>query len=288
MPGVLAVCTAAAAWPGCPPSPTCRRRWASCAGRSWPWTGSGWWGSRWRWWRSPWRLPRRDHRGRGRGLRAAGGPAQHRGITGRHGRRGRHPDLPRPGHQRPARHPGTDEVAPSSPQRPGTPACASATTGVPRCPSSRSPAWPTGAPRAWCSPPACRPPTSSGPRCARSSGWACTSAGHRPRRGWRLRQQIVLYPELFIAPELSLRLGRPVRFTLTRSEAMVLMSHGRAQINDVEVGFDDTGKLLALRVHTMQDEGRTPTPPAWGWGCSPVGCPAAATPSRSSRPGSRT
>jgi carbon-monoxide dehydrogenase large subunit len=87
-----------------------------------------------------------------------------------------------------------------------------------------------------------------------------------PDVGGGFGNKIVLYPELFIAPELSRRLGRPVRFTLTRSEAMVLMSHGRAQINDVEVGFDDTGKLLALRVHTMQDEGAYPDTTGMGLG----------------------
>ena len=87
-----------------------------------------------------------------------------------------------------------------------------------------------------------------------------------PDVGGGFGNKIVLYPELFIAPELSRRLGRPVKFTLTRSEAMVLMSHGRAQINDVEVGFDDDGRLLALRVHTMQDEGAFPDTTGMGLG----------------------
>jgi carbon-monoxide dehydrogenase large subunit len=49
--------------------------------------------------------------------------------------------------------------------------------------------------------------------------------------------------------------GRPVRWTETRSENMVAMGHGRAQILDFELGGDADGRLQALRLHILQDSG---------------------------------
>ena len=62
-------------------------------------------------------------------------------------------------------------------------------------------------------------------------------------------------PELVLAPALSRHLGRPVKYTQTRSECMLNMYHGRAQQTDVQVGFDDEGNVLALKVHVFQDNG---------------------------------
>jgi carbon-monoxide dehydrogenase large subunit len=66
------------------------------------------------------------------------------------------------------------------------------------------------------------------------------------------------YPEFILAPVLSRRLGRPVKYVETRSENLVAMTHGRAQLQDVDVGFDDEGKVLALRVAITQDSGAWP------------------------------
>ena len=62
-------------------------------------------------------------------------------------------------------------------------------------------------------------------------------------------------PELVLAPALSRHLGRPIKYTQTRSECMLNMYHGRAQQTDVQVGFDDDGNVLALKVHVFQDNG---------------------------------
>jgi len=66
------------------------------------------------------------------------------------------------------------------------------------------------------------------------------------------------YPEFILTAELSKRLRRPVKFVETRSENMTSMVHGRAQDHDIEVGFDDDGTLLALRVRITQDCGGWP------------------------------
>ncbi|MEV4103784.1 xanthine dehydrogenase family protein molybdopterin-binding subunit [Nonomuraea sp. NPDC049649] len=67
-------------------------------------------------------------------------------------------------------------------------------------------------------------------------------------------------PELFLAPELSRRLGRPVKYVETRSQHMVHTYHGRDQIQDVEVGFDDEGRILALDATITVNVGGVPDP----------------------------
>ncbi|MEV0591147.1 xanthine dehydrogenase family protein molybdopterin-binding subunit [Nonomuraea cavernae] len=67
-------------------------------------------------------------------------------------------------------------------------------------------------------------------------------------------------PELFLAPELSRRLSRPVKFVETRGEHMVHTYHGRDQIQEVEVGFDDEGTILALDVTLTVNTGGVPDP----------------------------
>ena len=68
------------------------------------------------------------------------------------------------------------------------------------------------------------------------------------------------YPEYLLTAELSRRLRRPVKYLETRSENMTSMVHGRAQEQDIDVGFDDEGHLLALRVRITQDCGGWPDP----------------------------
>jgi carbon-monoxide dehydrogenase large subunit len=69
-----------------------------------------------------------------------------------------------------------------------------------------------------------------------------------------------LYPEYLLVCELSRRLGRPVKYTETRSENLVSMTHGRAQVHDLDVGFDDEGHITALRALITQDVGGWPDP----------------------------
>ncbi len=71
-------------------------------------------------------------------------------------------------------------------------------------------------------------------------------------------------PELFVAPTLSKLLGRPIKYTQTRSECMTQMYHGRAQEQDVDIAFDDDGKILGLRVMVYQDQGGYADPTGMG------------------------
>ena len=54
------------------------------------------------------------------------------------------------------------------------------------------------------------------------------------------------------------RLRKPVRWMETRSENMVAMTHGRGQVQDVELGATRDGKLVGLRARVLADAGAYP------------------------------
>jgi aerobic carbon-monoxide dehydrogenase large subunit len=54
------------------------------------------------------------------------------------------------------------------------------------------------------------------------------------------------------------RLGRPVRWLETRSESMVSLTHGRAQVQTVELGARRDGTLVGLRAEILADMGAYP------------------------------
>ncbi len=64
-----------------------------------------------------------------------------------------------------------------------------------------------------------------------------------------------VYPEDLLIPFLARRLGRPVKWIEDRREHLICSCHSRDQIHDVEVGFDDDGRILALRDSFAVDGG---------------------------------
>jgi len=79
-----------------------------------------------------------------------------------------------------------------------------------------------------------------------------------PDVGGAFGSKASFYPEYLLTAELSRRLGRPVKFVETRSESLVSMTHGRAQIQDLVAGYTDDGTLTALQVKIIQDCGAWP------------------------------
>jgi carbon-monoxide dehydrogenase large subunit len=67
-----------------------------------------------------------------------------------------------------------------------------------------------------------------------------------------------VYPEQVVVAALAARLGRPVRHTETRSENLVAMSHGRAQVQDVALGARRDGTIVGLEARTVTDVGAYP------------------------------
>ena len=55
-----------------------------------------------------------------------------------------------------------------------------------------------------------------------------------------------VYPEDLLITFLARKIGRPVRWIEGRSEHLMSATHSRDQLHDIEVGFDDNGRVLAL------------------------------------------
>jgi aerobic carbon-monoxide dehydrogenase large subunit len=64
--------------------------------------------------------------------------------------------------------------------------------------------------------------------------------------------------EYLMVCKAALLLGRPVKWTETRSENMVAMWHGRGHIHYVEMGLKRDGTITGLRVRTVADAGAYP------------------------------
>ena len=66
------------------------------------------------------------------------------------------------------------------------------------------------------------------------------------------------YCEYVIAASLARRLDRPVKWAESRSENMVAMVHGRAQVQYVELGMRRDGRIVGLRARVVADAGAYP------------------------------
>ncbi len=63
------------------------------------------------------------------------------------------------------------------------------------------------------------------------------------------------YPEEVLAPLLSLRLGRPVKWIEDRREHLVASTHAREQVHEVEAAVDADGAVTAVRVRSHTNNG---------------------------------
>jgi carbon-monoxide dehydrogenase large subunit len=66
---------------------------------------------------------------------------------------------------------------------------------------------------------------------------------------------MLFYPDELLVPFAAMQLGRPVKWTEDRQEHFTAVNQERGQVHDVEVGFDEHGKLLALDVDFIHDGG---------------------------------
>src|SRR6516165_12703635 len=67
--------------------------------------------------------------------------------------------------------------------------------------------------------------------------------------------KIPTYPEHVVIAWLARHMGSAVRWSETRTENMVAMTHGRGQVQHVELGATWDGRLVGLRVSVIQDIG---------------------------------
>ena len=76
-----------------------------------------------------------------------------------------------------------------------------------------------------------------------------------PDVGGGFGAKLIVYPEDVLIPLLALRFGRAVRWLEDRLEHMLTATQERTQVHAVDVGFDDTGRVLALRDRFAHDTG---------------------------------
>ena len=68
-----------------------------------------------------------------------------------------------------------------------------------------------------------------------------------------------MYAEYAVAVKAALLLGRPVKWTETRSENMVAMTQGRAQVQHVSMGLTRDGHITGVKAKVFQDSGAYPS-----------------------------
>lgn len=76
-----------------------------------------------------------------------------------------------------------------------------------------------------------------------------------PDVGGGFGSKIFHYIEEALVIWASKQIGRPIKWTSTRSEAFLTDAHGRDHVTTAEMGFDKEGKVTALRVSTFANLG---------------------------------
>ena len=66
---------------------------------------------------------------------------------------------------------------------------------------------------------------------------------------------MLFYPDELLVPFAAMQLGRPVKWTEDRQEHFTAVNQERGQVHEVEVGFDEMGRLLALSDDFIHDAG---------------------------------
>jgi len=66
---------------------------------------------------------------------------------------------------------------------------------------------------------------------------------------------MLFHPDELLVPYAAMQLGRPVKWTEDRQEHFTAVNQERGQVHEVEVGFDDEGRVLALSDDFLHDAG---------------------------------
>lgn len=79
-----------------------------------------------------------------------------------------------------------------------------------------------------------------------------------PDVGGGFGAKIALYPEQALCAAIALDLRRPIRWEESRTENLLAMCHGRAQVSHVRLGATRDGSITGLSVRVTQDAGAYP------------------------------
>ena len=76
-----------------------------------------------------------------------------------------------------------------------------------------------------------------------------------PDVGGGFGSKIFIYPEEVVVAWAAKKIGRPVKWTATRSESFLTDAQGRDHVSEAEMALSNDGKVLALRVKTIANMG---------------------------------
>ena len=76
-----------------------------------------------------------------------------------------------------------------------------------------------------------------------------------PDVGGGFGQKAHLFPEEVLVCLLAKELGRPIRWVEDRRENLLAATHAKDQVNEMEIGVDADGRILALEHHSIGDGG---------------------------------
>ncbi|MDP9184479.1 MAG: molybdopterin-dependent oxidoreductase, partial [Actinomycetota bacterium] len=76
-----------------------------------------------------------------------------------------------------------------------------------------------------------------------------------PRVGGGFGSKLQVYPEEALALAVAQKVGRPIKWTETRSEGYLATHHGRDQVQEMEIAADDDGKILGYRANILANMG---------------------------------
>ena len=79
-----------------------------------------------------------------------------------------------------------------------------------------------------------------------------------PDVGGGFGAKLQVYPEYQAVAVAAAKLGRPIRWVETRSESMLGLTHGRAQVQLVEIGAKRDGTIVGVRADLLADMGAYP------------------------------
>jgi carbon-monoxide dehydrogenase large subunit len=79
-----------------------------------------------------------------------------------------------------------------------------------------------------------------------------------PEVGGGFGIKAMFYPEYGVVAEAARRLGRPVKWVSDRREAFLTDAHARDAEHVVEIAFEDSGRIVAVRDHVWGDTGAWP------------------------------
>ena len=79
-----------------------------------------------------------------------------------------------------------------------------------------------------------------------------------PDVGGGFGAKLQVYPEYLAVAKAAVLAGRPVRWAETRSESMLGLTHGRGQVQRVQVGARRNGSIVGLRAELLADMGAYP------------------------------